>query len=89
MALGADRRGVLGLILREGMTVGIAGIAIGVAAAAALSQVLSALVFGVSVWNPFTYVAVSSTLAVVALASSAIPALRAARVDPMEALRLE
>ena len=89
MALGADRRGVLGLILREGMTVGMAGIAIGVAAAAALSQVLSALVFGVSVWDPFTYVAVSSTLAVVALASCAIPALRAARVDPMEALRLE
>ncbi len=89
MALGADRRGVLGLILREGMTVGIAGIAIGVAAAAALSQVLSALVFGVSVRDPFTYVAVSSTLAGVALASCAIPALRAARVDPMEALRLE
>jgi putative ABC transport system permease protein len=89
MALGADRRGVLGLVLREGMAVGIAGIAIGVAAAAAMSQVLSALVFGVSVWDPFTYVAVSSALAAVALVSCAVPALRAARIDPIEALRLE
>ena len=75
--------------VREGMTVGIGGIVVGVAAAIAMSQALSALVFGVSVWDPFTYVAVSSTLAGVALASCAIPALRAARVDPMAALRLE
>jgi putative ABC transport system permease protein len=89
MALGADRKGVLGLILREGMSVGLIGIAIGVASAAALSQALSALVFGVSVWDPFTYVGVPSVLTLVALVSCAVPALRAARVDPIEALRLE
>ena len=89
MALGADRAGVLQLIVREGMTVGIAGIIVGVLAAVGISRTLSALVYGVSVWDPGTYVAVSGTLAVVALLSCVVPAVRAARVDPMEALRLD
>jgi ABC-type antimicrobial peptide transport system permease subunit len=89
MALGADRGGVLRLVVREGMTVGLAGILIGVVAAMALSRALSALVFGVSVSDPWTYAGVALLLVVVALASCAVPAFRASRVDPMTALRLE
>ena len=89
MALGADRAGVLRLVVREGMTVGVAGILAGVAAAIAMSRVLSALVFGVSVWDPSTYLVVSAVLALVALASCVVPAVRASRVDPMTALRLD
>jgi putative ABC transport system permease protein len=89
MALGADRAGVLRLVVREGMTVGLAGILAGVVAAIALSQALSALVFGVSVWDPWTYGGVSALLVLVALASCALPAIRASRVDPMTALRLD
>jgi hypothetical protein len=63
MALGADRTGVLRLIVREGMSVGLAGIAIGVAGAIAASRALSALVFGVSVRDPSTYAGVAAVLA--------------------------
>jgi ABC-type antimicrobial peptide transport system permease subunit len=89
MALGADRPGVLRLIVREGMTVGGAGIMCGVIAAGVLGRVLSTLVFGVSVWDPATYVAVSAVLSLVALAACLVPAIRASRVDPMTALRLD
>jgi putative ABC transport system permease protein len=89
MALGSDRQGVVTLVLREGLTVGLIGLAIGVAGAAALAQVLSSLVFGVSVHDPATYLGVSAVLFVIACAACAIPALRASRVDPMTALRLE
>ena len=89
MALGADRGGVLRLIVREGMLVGAAGIAVGLAAAAALGRALGSLVFGVSVWDPASYAAVAAVLTLVALASCVVPALRASRVDPMVALRLE
>jgi len=89
MALGADRHGVLRLVVREGMLVGAAGIATGVAGAMAVSRALSTLVFGVSVRDPFTFVGVPTMLAFVALLASVIPAIRASRVDPMVALRLE
>jgi putative ABC transport system permease protein len=89
MALGADRAAVLRLIVREGMLTGAAGIAGGVAAAGLLGRALSALVFGVSVWDVRTYAAVSALLAVVALVSCLVPAIRASRVDPMVALRLD
>jgi len=89
MALGADRAGVLRLVVREGMIVGAAGIVIGIAAAGLLGRALSTLVFQVSVWDPATYAAVSGVLAVVALAACVVPAIRASRVDPMVALRLD
>jgi putative ABC transport system permease protein len=89
MALGADRSGVLRLVVREGMIVGAAGIACGIVAAGVLGRALSALVFGVSVWDPPTYVTVSGLLALVALLSCLVPAIRASRVDPMTALRLD
>jgi putative ABC transport system permease protein len=87
IALGAPRAAVLGLIVREGMTVGAAGIAAGVAAGLMLGRFLATLVFGVDVRNPRTYAAVVIALGLVALAASVIPARRAASVDPMIALR--
>jgi putative ABC transport system permease protein len=89
MALGSDRGGVLRLVVRDGMSVSVAGIAVGVVAAVAMSRALSALVFGVSVWDPWTYAAVAALLSFVALAACALPAFRASRVNPMEALRLD
>jgi putative ABC transport system permease protein len=80
---------VLRLIVREGMKVGVVGVCLGVVAAAAMSRALSALVFGVSVLDVWTYSTVAATLLAVALSSCAIPAFRAARVDPMTALRLD
>jgi putative ABC transport system permease protein len=89
MALGAEPSSVLRLVVREGMVTGAAGIIAGILAAGLLGRALSALVFGISVWDLPTYAAVSSILSLVALASCVVPALRAARVDPMVALRLE
>jgi putative ABC transport system permease protein len=89
MALGADRRDLLGLVVREGMLVAAVGIVLGVAVAALMGRTLSALVFGVSVWDPMSYAGVLALLALVSLVSCLVPALRASRVDPMEALRLE
>jgi putative ABC transport system permease protein len=87
MALGAPRHGVVGLIVREGMTLGLVGIGAGIAGALALSRALTALVFGISLRDPMTYVAVAGTLGIVALAACSVPAFRASRVDPMIALR--
>jgi putative ABC transport system permease protein len=89
MALGADRRGVVGLIVREGMTLGAYGIAAGVLVAALASQALASLVFGVSVRDPLVYGAVALLLGALTLMSCVIPAVRASRVDPMTALRLD
>jgi len=89
MALGAERGAVRRLVVREGMSAGLTGIAIGVAASVAASRLIGALVFGVSVRDASTYVAVAMLLALVAFASCVVPAIRASRVDPMTALRLE
>ena len=89
MALGAPRRRVLRLVIGEGMTVGACGIAAGLVAAAALGRTLSSLVFGVQVHDLPTYGAVAAVLAIVALAACALPARRAALVDPIVALREE
>jgi putative ABC transport system permease protein len=87
MALGASRGGVLKLVVQEGMTVGLAGIAAGIAGALALGRTMASLVFGVRVYDPATFATVAVALAVVALAACAVPAARAARVDPQVALR--
>jgi len=89
LALGAPRRRVLRLVIREGMTMSVAGIGAGLVTAVAVSQVLGTLVFGVPVRDPATFAAVAVVLTVVALAACAVPALRASRVDPMVSLREE
>lgn len=89
MALGAESRNVLRLIIREGMLVAFTGIAVGLLGGLAMGRALSGLVYGVAVTDFRTFAAVALTLAVVALAACAIPARRATRVDPMVALRCE
>jgi predicted permease len=89
LALGADARRIVGLIVRDGFVWTLAGLGSGVAGALALSTYLSSLLFGVSQRDPLTFAAVAGLLAAVALAASALPAIRAVRVDPMLALRSE
>src|SRR5438093_1401411 len=87
MALGAQRRDVLGLVVGQGMRVALLGVGIGLAAALALSRVLQTLLFEVKPTDPLTFTAVSLALIAVALLACWLPARRAALVDPMEALR--
>ncbi len=89
MALGAGQMDVLKLILRQGMTPALIGVAAGLAIAYGLTRVLSSLLYGVKAGDPFTFAAVAGALTAVALCASYIPALRAARVDPLCALRQE
>jgi putative ABC transport system permease protein len=88
-ALGASRRSILAVVLREGMAMTGLGMAIGVAAAVAATQALAALLFGLSRLDPVTYLAVIALLAAVSMVASGVPAWRAARVDPASALRSE
>ena len=89
MALGAAKREVLGLVLRQGMALAAVGIVLGLAAAFALTRLLTSQLFGVRATDPLTFAAVTVLLAGIALAANAIPALRATRVDPVVALRQE
>ena len=89
MALGATPRGVLRLIVGEGMKVVLIGIGTGVVAGLTLGRTVSSLIFGVPVRDPAIFTAVVVALAAIALAACAIPALRASRVDPIVALRYE
>jgi putative ABC transport system permease protein len=89
MALGAERRHVLGLVVRRGLTLTGIGLAIGLVGAFALTRVLSNLLFGVTTTDPPSFLGIPAMLAAVALLASWVPARRAARVDPMLALRYE
>jgi putative ABC transport system permease protein len=89
LALGAQRENVLGMVLESGARMALAGVAIGVVVALALTRLMSSLLFGVSAHDPLTYSLVALLLFVVALAACWIPARRATRVDPMVALRYE
>jgi predicted permease len=88
-ALGAQRADVLRLVIVEGMSPALVGIAAGTITAIASAKVMEALVFGVSPSDPLTLAAVGATLAFVALMASLVPAYRALRVDPVTALRAE
>jgi predicted permease len=89
MALGAARRDVSSLFLRHGLALSGVGIAIGVACAAAVTRLMSALLYGVSPLDAVTYVTVAAGLGATALVASYLPAIRAAKVDPAIALRYE
>jgi putative ABC transport system permease protein len=89
MALGAAPARVLGMVLRQGILLTGAGIAIGLAGAYALTRLLSRMLFGVEARDPLAFGAVVAILAMVSLAAVLIPARRATRVDPVHALRME
>jgi putative ABC transport system permease protein len=89
MALGAERKDVLKLIVGQGLRLVILGAAIGVTASLVVTRFLESLLFGVRRTDPLTFVLVSLTLMIVALLACYIPARRAAKVDPMVALRYE
>jgi predicted permease len=89
IALGAQRRDVLRLVLTQGTRLTLLGVALGILAALALSRLLATLLFGVSATDPLTIAAVAGLLAFVALLACFIPARRATRVDPIIALRYE
>jgi ABC-type antimicrobial peptide transport system permease subunit len=88
-ALGAQNFDVLGLVLRDGMLLALAGIALGLAASLAVGPVLAAYLYGVAPAAPLTITATVVVISAVALLASYMPARRATKVDPMVALRYE
>ena len=89
MALGAERRDVLKLVIQQGTRLALVGVGIGLLGAWGLTRFLRTRLFGVTPSDPLTFVTVSLLLMSVALLASFIPARRAAKVDPMVALRYE
>jgi putative ABC transport system permease protein len=89
MALGAERRHVLALVVRQGLAMAVVGIAIGMVAALGLARTIQSLLYGVSATDPATFAFVAVALLTVALVACYLPAWRAARVDPTQALRAE
>jgi predicted permease len=89
LAVGADRSQVLQMILRQGMTLSVGGIAVGLAAAFLLTRLMQSLLYQVKPADPLTFVAVPIILLVVALIASYVPALRATKVSPLIALRTQ
>ena len=87
MALGAPPRNILSLVLRQGMTLAVIGIVIGVGGALALNRVLTSLLFGLSSTDTVTFIAVSSLLAAIVLLATFIPARVATKIEPAIALR--
>jgi predicted permease len=89
MALGAQVADVRRMFLRHGLSLTATGIALGIAASIGVTRIMASLLFGVSATDPMTYATVSAALAAVALLATYLPARRAARVDPVIALRAE
>ena len=89
LAIGADRGQVVGMVLRQGLTLAAVGLAVGFVCALGLTRLMGSVLYEVTPGDPWTYAAVGAALLAVSVAASAIPALRAARVNPLEALRAE
>ena len=89
VTLGAQPQDVFGIIVREGLRLALIGIGVGLAGALALTRLLRSFLFGISAYDPLTFVAVSALLTVMVLAACLFPARRATAVDPLVALRYE
>jgi ABC-type antimicrobial peptide transport system permease subunit len=89
MALGARQREVVGLILRGGLRLVAAGLAIGLVAAAVAARLIEALLFNVAALDPYVYAAVAALFTVVACLACLVPSMRASRIDPLIALRAD
>ena len=89
MALGAQSQQVLKLVLRQGMLLAGIGVLVGVAIALPITRFASTLLYGVSVWDPLTYISITLLLMAVAFLACYVPARRATRIDPLVALRFE
>jgi ABC-type antimicrobial peptide transport system permease subunit len=89
LALGAGRKAILTMVLRQGLRLAIAGAAVGLVGALIVSHLMAGLLFGVRPTDPLTFAGVTLLLTAVALAACYIPARRAMRLDPLVALRYE
>jgi putative ABC transport system permease protein len=89
VALGAQLRDVLSLVVRRGVVLTVVGLVIGLVGAFALTRVLAGVLFGVSATDPASYIGISLVLFTVGLIASYVPARRAAQVEPAVALRYE
>jgi ABC-type antimicrobial peptide transport system permease subunit len=87
MALGAQRRDVLRMIVRRGLTLAVVGVGVGIAASAVLTRLISGMLFEVRPTDPLIFAATAALLLVVSIAASSAPAFRASRLDPMKTLR--
>jgi predicted permease len=89
VAVGAEPKDVARYVMRSGVVLSLVGICIGLAAAFALTRFMSSLIYGISAYDPLTFAIVPCVLIAVAVVASYAPAIRAAKIDPIEALRVE
>jgi ABC-type antimicrobial peptide transport system permease subunit len=89
MALGANRTAIRKLVVWHGMRLTLVGVALGIAASFGLTRLIASFLFGVKTWDPTAFIAVPLVLSAVALLAVWLPAMRASRVEPMRALRIE